>query len=124
MISFSNSVSVKPLQLNKELEKLQLTAFASQANNAIDEKPLSENPINEISDIQISKPALIAAAGSKTKREIRVENRKNNKEKFRLFFNELRQNKPALALGVAALVCSLVGLLIFGLPLGILSIVF
>lgn len=115
------AISVESLE--NEINAYELEAKALPASkNVVTETAFASNEVSEISDQQ-SESNIIAPIVAKP-------SKKAKKGRLRATINAIKSiktayaTKPAISMAVASLVCSLIGLLIFGIPLGILSIVF
>lgn len=123
-IAIVKEESVKPLLLNMEIKEPVFTASINPESQPDVSKSFADNPSIKVSDIGYQAPVPHIAVEKKSKREFRIQKRKNARDKLHQFFNVTKAYLPALGFAVAGFVCSLVGLIVFGIPLGILSVVF
>jgi len=104
--------------INNEIEKYSLTAEVPAEQRT---SPVRE--VHQESTDQVV-PAAVSAESLRTIDKKVVKPERHTKKKTRKFFRRFLANKPAIGFATASLVSSLLGLLIAGIPLGILAIIF
>jgi len=120
-IAIINRESVKSLEM--EIEEPILTAsITPQGVSGVDNN-LADNSI-EISDIVTQATVPLNIIKKNSNKDIRIQKRKDIREKKSQFFNDVGISRPAIGMAVAGFVLSLIGLIVFGIPLGILSVIF